>query len=413
MCTARLMKMAGLVVLATISTTVAAAAQEPPSDAAQTAQATSRQGEIEQEQAEKSKNLRPYTANKVEHLFQRVDTVLEGGTIRWHPFFENAYAGGGFTLGAGHANYVSAYNYIDVRGSWTFSHYKRFEAEFVAPRLWNRHAKLSAIGGWREAPEVGFFGVGNDTTEADETNYLFRQPYGNALLTYFPARKGVVLRGGAEFSRWNLEDGEGSDPPISSRYTPETLPGLGAEVTYFHTQGGVGFDWRPAPDYARRGGYYGVTLHDYKDNDDEFGFRMVEYEAIQHVPILREAWVLSFRARVQHATDKDGQQTPFFLLPALGGGSSLRAYSSWRFRDQNSMLLQGEWRIMINRYLDLAFFYDTGKVAPTTSDLDFSNMKDDFGVGVRFHGPFATPVRIELAKGREGMNVVFSTGAVF
>ncbi len=407
------MRLVGLVVLATVSTPLAAAAQEPPSDAAQTAQATSRQGEIEQEQAAKSKNLRPYTPNKAEKLFQRVDTVLEGGTIRWHPFFENAYAGGGFTLGAGHANYVSAYNYIDVRGSWTFSNYKRVEAEFVAPRLWNRHAKLSAIGGWREAPEVGFFGVGNDSTEADETNYLFRQPYANAHLIYFPNRKNVELRGGAEFSRWNLEDGEGADPPISSRYTPETLPGLGAEVTYFHTQGGVAFDWRPAPDYARRGGYYGVTLHDYKDNDDEFGFRMVEYEAIQHFPILRESWVLSFRARVQHAMDKDDQQIPFFMLPALGGGSSLRAYSSWRYRDQNSMLLQGEWRIMVNRYLDLAFFYDTGKVAPTTSDLDFYNMKDDFGVGVRFHGPFATPLRVELAKGREGYNVVFSSSAVF
>ena len=41
----------------------------------------------------------------------------------------------------------------------------------------------------------------------------------------------------------------------------------------------------------------------------------------------------------------------------------LRGYSSRRFRDQNSLLLQAEWRIMVNRYLDLAFFYDTGKVA--------------------------------------------------
>ena len=126
-----------------VSTAVAAAAQEPPSDAGQAAQATSRQEAIEQEQAAKSKNPGLYTPNKAERLFQRVDTVLEGGTIRWHPFFENAYAGGGFTLGAGHANYLSAYNYIDVRGSWTLSNYKRFEAEFVAPRLWKRRAKLS------------------------------------------------------------------------------------------------------------------------------------------------------------------------------------------------------------------------------------------------------------------------------
>ena len=80
--------------------------------------------------------------------------------------------------------------------------------------------------------------------------------------------------------------------------------------------------------------------------------------------------MLSFRGRMQHANEKDGQQIPFFMLPALGGGSSLRGYSSWRFRDQNSLLLQAEWRIMVNRYLDMAFFYDAGKVTARTTDLD-------------------------------------------
>ena len=27
----------------------------------------------------------------------------------------------------------------------------------------------------------------------------------------------------------------------------------------------------------------------------EYGFKQLDYEAIQHVPLLREAWVLSFR----------------------------------------------------------------------------------------------------------------------
>ena len=36
---------------------------------------------------------------------------------------------------------------------------------------------------------------------------------------------------------------------------------------------------------------------------------------------------------------------------------------------------------MINRYLDMAFFYDTGKVAPTRSELDLHGLKDDFGIG--------------------------------
>ncbi len=102
------------------------------------------------------------------------------------------------------------------------------------------------------------------------------------------------------------------------------------------------------------------------------------------------------------------------MLPALGGGSSLRGYSSWRFRDQNSLLLQAEWRIMVNRYFDLAFFYDAGKVTSHTSDLDLDGLKDDFGFGIRFHGPFATPLRVELARSRENsFSFIFSSSASF
>ena len=91
------------IVAAVLGTTAAAAAQGPNAGSAepsQTAQAQTRQAEIEREQAEKAMNLHPYVVNKAERVFQRVDTVLEGGTLRWHPFFENAYAGGGFTLGS-------------------------------------------------------------------------------------------------------------------------------------------------------------------------------------------------------------------------------------------------------------------------------------------------------------------------
>jgi Omp85 superfamily domain len=380
---------------------------------AQGAPASSRQAAIEQEQAEKLKTSHPYAPTKSERVFKHIDTVLERGALRWHPYFQSAYSGGGFTLGIGHANYVSAYNSIDARVSYTVAGYTRAEVEFLAPRMFNRRGELSVIGGWREATQVGFYGLGTNTSKDDRTNYLFQQPYGNALLTLFPTRKVLMLRGGVEFTQWSQESGEGSFPSVETRYTPADLPGLGAEVTYLHTQGTVGLDWRTSPGYTRRGGFIGATLHDYNDRDNEFGFRLMEYEAIEHIPILREAWVLAFRGRVQTSSEKDGQSTPFFMLPAVGGGSSLRGYSSWRFRDQNSILLQAEWRIMVNRYLETAFFYDAGKVTARTKDLDFDGLKSDFGFGVRMHGPFSTPLRVELAKSSEGLSFIFSSSAVF
>jgi outer membrane translocation and assembly module TamA len=77
------------------------------------------------------------------------------------------------------------------------------------------------------------------------------------------------------------------------------------------------------------------------------------------------------------------------------------------------MLLQAEWRIMVNRFIDTAFFYDAGKVTARRADLDFNGLKSDYGFGVRFHGPFATPLRIEVARGVEGTALVISTTPIF
>src|SRR3954470_2676651 len=102
--------------------------------AAQTVEPQSRAAATEDAQAEKAGRLQPYEPNKAEIYFQRAENLLAAG-LRLHPFFQSAYSGGGFTLGAGYRTPVSAYNTLDVRGSFTFSAYKRIEAEFLAPRL--------------------------------------------------------------------------------------------------------------------------------------------------------------------------------------------------------------------------------------------------------------------------------------
>jgi hypothetical protein len=368
---------------------------------------------VEQAQAEKLPTLHPYVPDKGERLMTRVEDIFVSPRETWHPFFENAYRGGGLAPGLGYMWHVSPYSYVDIRGSYSIKSYKRAEAEFVSPRLFHRRGELSILGGWRDATEVGFYGLGIDTPSGNGVNYGFERPYGSALLTVRPTRRLLSLGGGFEWTRWNLKSGRGTGPSIEKVYTPESLPGVGATTTYLHTQATAGFDWRTASGYSRRGGFYGVTGHDYYDRDDTLGFRQVNYEAIQHVPILRESWVISLHGLVETTWRKSDQDVPFFLMPALGGGSNLRGYSSWRFRDRHSLLLQAEWRIMANRFFDTAVFYDTGKVASRTGDLDFNHLKNDYGFGARFHTPFATVLRIDVARSQEGTTLVFATSPIF
>lgn len=379
--------------------------------AAQDSEPQTRLEVAEQAQSQKAQSLTPYVPTGGERLITRVQDILTYGTVRWHPFFQSAAQGGGLPVGIGYTQHVSAYNTLDMRGSYSVAGYKRAEAEFIAPRLFNRRGELSVLGGWRQAGRIGFFGLGPDSSVDDRTNYGLEEAHGSALLTLRPTRRYLTVRGGTGISRWSPAPITGT--PVDSIYTPATLPGLGATITYLHTQGTVGFDWRPAPGYARRGGYYGITAHDYNDRDSRFGFRQVDYEAIQHIPILRESWVLSLRGRAQTTLRQDSQEIPYFLVPHLGGGSTLRGYESWRFRDRNTLLLQAEWRIAVNRFMDTAVFYDAGKVAAKPSELGLNDLKTDYGFGARFHTPFQTVFRVEVARSHETTRLIFATSPVF
>ena len=191
-----------------------------------------------------------------------------------------------------------------------------------------------------------------------------------------------------------------------------TAPGLGVNPQYVHTFTSAAFDWRPG-EYARRGGLYSIAHHNYSDRDDTFSFSRLDAEAVQHIPVLRENWVFSMRARLETTLDDD-DQVPFFMLPSLGSGSTLRGYSSWRFRDRHSMLLSGEWRWIPNRMaIDMALFYDAGMVAPRFDAITLKSFKSDVGIGFRVHAPAKTVLRVELAKGSEGWRTVWSSGAAF
>ncbi len=141
-----------------------------------------------------------------------------------------------------------------------------------------------------------------------------------------------------------------------------------------------------------------MTRHDYADRDATYSFSRLDVEAVQHIPILRENWVISLRGRLE-STLGDDDQVPYFLLPSLGSGSTLRGYSSWRFRDRHAVLASAEWRWIPNRMaLDLALFADTGMVAPRFDALTTRAFVSDYGMGVRFHAPARTPLRVELAQ---------------
>ena len=328
----------------------------------------------------KSKALTPYVPDKGERIAAKVQNIITGEGRHFHPFFDSAYSGGGFAFGAGYLQHVSPFNSVDFRGSYSLNNYKRAEVEFVAPRLFHRRGHLSVLGGWREATQVKFFGLGTDSPGGDaRANYAFQRPNLSALLTLWPTRRYLLVRGGYEWAKWSLEPAGGRFPYIGDIIDNANLPGVDSTAKYRHSQVTVGFDWRTSPGYSRRGGITGSprTIMTTRKTGSASGRSTTKPSSIFRSCV--SAGCSRSAPAPRRPTRRAIERTPFFMLPYLGGSSSLRGYTSLRFRDQNSLLLQGEWRIMASRFLDSAIFYDAGKVTARRSDLDFNGLKHDYG----------------------------------
>ena len=370
----------------------------------------SRESEIAAKQAKKAQDLKPYVPSKPEKIiadFRREAIEEPSGLI---PYLDSPYRGGGFTLGLGYRQFFADASSWDVKGAYSLKHYKLLESTARLP-LGDR-GRVGLKIGWFDAPQVAYYGLGIDTPSDARTSFRLKEAYAEGQLAFRPQRW-IVLDGAIAYEDYSTEEGKGSSPSIETVHTPDTAPGLGSNPTYLHTQGTVGIDWRRSPAYARRGGFYGVTLHNYADQDDVYSFDRLDADVVQHLPIFRDVWVLSFHGRVETTLDDD-DVVPYFMLPSLGSGRTLRAYRSWRFRDRHSILGQAEFRWIPNRLgLDMALFYDAGKVTSRREDLDFEGLKSDWGIGARFHLPAYTFLRLEVAKGSDGWKYVLASSAAF
>ena len=244
----------------------------------------------------------------------------------FYPYFASVYSGGGFTLGAGYRQFFGDRTHWDVKGLYSLKNYKFLE---VSTDSWG-HAKgrldLHGRVGLARRDAGGLLRPGHRRAPSAESNFRMKQSYVGGDLQARPVRPRRASAPAITYEDYTLEEGTGSSPSIEEIFTPETAPGLGESPTYLHTSlrrpastGG------PSPGYARRGGLYQVTYHNFADQDDTYSFDRVDGEIVQHMPILRETWVVSLHGLVQTTLDDD-DEVPYFLLPSLGSGSTLRAY---------------------------------------------------------------------------------------
>jgi hypothetical protein len=378
---------------------------------AQGADDTSREAEQARLQAEKARTLQPLTGNKAEQFIIRLEeSGLIGTAARGlYPWFGSVLGGGGVGVGGGYRHPFADDGSVNFLAGWSFQNYKLLQSNLLIPAFAAGRVKARIDAKWVDAPKVNFFGVGNDSSKDDKTSYLYRPARIGATISVDIA-KWLRVGGGGDYL--DVQTGPGKlDTSIEEIFTPGSAPGLGQRVTYGVARAFAAVDWRSSPSYTRRGGLYRIDWANHAPTGGKpYGFQQVDLDLQQYVPLMRENWVLAFRCAASMTTGSGTDQVPYFMMPYLGSGETLRGFQNRRFRDQNSLLLQAEYRWTPSHFVDMALFTDAGKVAAKRGDLNFEDMHIDYGIGIRFHGPKFTALRVDLAKSKEGWGLIFSTG---
>ena len=282
-------------------TATAAHAQEPAP-----AEGATREAVIEQEQAEKVKTLHPYVPARAEAIMNQAEDILQQGGLRWHPFFESAYSGGGFTLGVGYARFVSPLQHHrrarQLHDHRTTSASRSSSSRRVCSTAAAR-CRCSAAGARRRRSASTASARTRRRTTARTTTSSSRTPRRcsrsvpdapradaarrrRVLAVVAAARRGQLPLGRDRLHAGDAARSRRRARPTCTRRAPSASTGARRPAT----RGAAASTASP--------------LHDYNDSDKAFGFQQVDYEAIQHIPILREAWVhlASRAASRRHST---------------------------------------------------------------------------------------------------------------
>ncbi len=314
-----------------------------------------------------------------------------------YPWFGNVYSGGGAAAGAGFHKVFGDTGSFDIHGGYSVAGYKLVETNFHLPELADKRIKFDLGGSYIDATQVKFFGIGNDSLEDNKTNFAYQPTSAKFIGTIEPV-KWLSLGGGYEYLDVSTSPGDGSSSSIEEKFTPSTAPGLETDLTYNVYRGFARIDTRPERSYYNQGLLLQADYLKYDEADDNpFSFERIDVVASAWIPILRSNWIIHPIGYFSTTETDDGNDVPHYLLPSIGGGYRVRGYLDDRFQDRHMMGLTLEYIWTPSHFVDMAIFYDIGRVASKRSDLDFEDLKDSYGIGMRIHARQTAVFRFDTA----------------
>ncbi len=384
----------------------------------------SRKEILQQKRQAKLRNLTPQSISKSERRI----LSLEKGTVV-QKMLTKGFSGvrlliGGMPPGSGFAYGVGYVNGFD-RESFRFSldarystkEYEKIDGliEFPTP-VSELPLQAYIKAGYSDLKEVNFFGIGNFSSDNDESTFRIEERSISAGATFKPFPL-FELGGEVGLIDTSIFSGD-DDPSLEELFDPDSVPGFFLQPQYLKYGGHAQFNFfdRGFPQ-AGLSFRAEVSRYDGRGANDPagggFNFTRAVGEVQLHAPLGVRSRRLAFRFRTSHSMADDGDQVPFYMLETIGGTRSVRGFEEFRFRDLRNLVMNLEYRWEVWTYADLALFADAGKVFRDTDDFDFNDLHAGYGIGILARLPGGMRFRIDLAKSNEGIVLHIGSGPNF
>ena len=273
--------------------------------AAQEPEPATRAAALRQQRLKKQQALVPNTIDWLQRALNRIEDppIFLVARDGFYPKIGKLTTGSGPTLGVGYRNrtVLDRDGILDGWIAGSIETYWGIEGRITFPELARGRVLAEGFATLREYPREAYFGLGPDSQRSDRSAFLLKS-------SRVGGRAGVRLAPfvlvGAGLTTISPRVGAGKEdgvPTTEDLFTPETAPGIDADVSYVVSTGFVELDYS-RPLNARRGGSYRVDFSRFNDRrDGNWSFTRTDIDLRQYISFLADRRVLALRG----CTDDD------------------------------------------------------------------------------------------------------------
>lgn len=217
-----------------------------------------------------------------------------------------------------------------------------------------------------------FWGLGNQTKDADQEPYRYKQYY---IYAHLLRKLNKHWFAGIIFENqkvWDVQYTAGGkfDQQVYGK-DGYHVAGIGGSLTFDNRTNAF------APDNGIFCQFTFNHFDQYLQSDYVYTNYVVDIR--KFIPVAHRSDVLA----LQLYSFNNSGEVPIRSLASFGGANRMRGYYDGRYKDWDMFVVQGEYRMHVSGRIGLVFFAGTGTVGRQWQDYGFDNLKYSYGTGLR------------------------------